>query len=347
MSVQRLNYIGSKYQLLDWIQGVIREKTGWSSFAGKRFADLFAGTGIVSHSFRLAGSSVISNDAELYSSIIAHAFTRSVYSDTCKMILTTLEQELETKAWESTIGRITKEYSPYNGCARMFFTVDNAKRIDYIRGRIESFYSTIPSDDSMFLLATLLIAADAVSNVPAVYGCYLKSFKAKALKPLHLTPIHTCTDVAGAGCKTFCSDVLSPALLTSISADFAYLDPPYNERHYSKNYFPLNRIAISPSLVASQIHGKTGIPDDCFMSPFCKKSTVAAAFDTLISGLSVPWIFLSYNSESLVSKDDMLVLLGKYGTVSVVEREYKRFKSFEYNDDKAIREYLFCLNRAV
>jgi len=347
MAVQRLNYIGSKYQLLDWIQGIIREKTGWDTFTGKRFADLFAGTGIVSHSFRLAGSSVLSNDAELYSSIITHAFTRSMYSDTCKTILATLEHELDAKVWESTVGRITKEYSPYNGCERMFFTVDNAKRIDYIRSRIESYYSAISSDDSMFLLATLLIAADAVSNVPAVYGCYLKSFKAKALKPLRLTPIHTCTESVGSGSKTFCSDVLSPVLLTSISADFAYLDPPYNERHYSKNYFPLNRIAISPSAVASDIHGKTGIPDDCFISPFCKKSTVVAAFETLIGRLLVPWIFVSYSSESLISKDDMMALLGKYGIVSVVEREYKRFKSFEYNGDVDIREYLFCLRRAV
>ena len=33
----------------------------------------------------------------------------------------------------------------------------------------------------------------------------------------------------------------------------------------------------------------------------------------------------------------------KYGNVTVVERDYKRFKSFEYNNDKEIKEYLFCL----
>jgi len=35
--------------------------------------------------------------------------------------------------------------------------------------------------------------------------------------------------------------------------------------------------------------------------------------------------------------------MGQFGTVSVVERDYKRFKSFEYNKDVAIKEYLFCL----
>jgi hypothetical protein len=35
----------------------------------------------------------------------------------------------------------------------------------------------------------------------------------------------------------------------------------------------------------------------------------------------------------------------KYGNASVVERDYKRFKSFEYNEDVAIKEYLFCLQK--
>ena len=82
--VQRLNYIGSKFQLLDWITSNVKEKTGWTSLTDKRIADLFAGTGIVSHHFRTLGSTVISNDAELFSSIITRAFTASVYSNKCK-----------------------------------------------------------------------------------------------------------------------------------------------------------------------------------------------------------------------------------------------------------------------
>ena len=41
----------------------------------------------------------------------------------------------------------------------------------------------------------------------------------------------------------------------------------------------------------------------------------------------------------------MLELMGKYGTATVVERDYKRFKSYEYNKDTAIQEYLFCLHK--
>jgi adenine-specific DNA-methyltransferase len=126
------------------------------------------------------------------------------------------------------------------------------------------------------------------------------------------------------------------------------LDPPYNERQYSKNYFPLNIIAKTPELLVGQeLKGKTGIPSDCFISPFCKKgATVEKAFDTLVRELKTQWVFLSYNSESLVSKEKMLTLLKKYGEVSIIERDYKRFKSFEYNKDTSIQEYLFCLKKS-
>ena len=93
-----------------------------------------------------------------------------------------------------------------------------------------------------------------------------------------------------------------------------------------------------------ELKGKTGIPTDCFISPFCKKGKVVeAAFEKLFKNLKTNWIFLSYNSESLVSKSRMIELMEKCGDVSVLERDYKRFKSFKYNEDKDIKEYLFCL----
>jgi adenine-specific DNA-methyltransferase len=58
-------------------------------------------------------------------------------------------------------------------------------------------------------------------------------------------------------------------------------------------------------------------------------------------------VFLSYSSESIVSKEKIIEIMGKYGDVEVIQRDYKRFKSFEYNDDKEIVEYLFCLKKSV
>ena len=348
VDVKRLNYIGSKFRLLDWITESILEQTGWTSLEGQHVADLFAGTGIVSHHFRTSGAVVLSNDAELYSSIITHAFTRSVYTDLCRTTIDLLQAELDNNPPIPTVGYVTTHYSPYGDCERQFFTVDNARRIDYLRGRIEDLRPTLDPDAYAFLVASLLVSADAVSNVPAVYGCYLKSFKAKALKTLTLVPIHTNTTPPQEESRTTHLDVLDDTLLEQTHVDLVYLDPPYNSRQYSKNYFPLNIIAQTPVQLESQppLRGKTGIPTDCYLSPFCRKmETVEAAFTKLFRDLQTEWIFMSYNSEATVPQDRMLELMGEYGTATVIERDYKRFKSFRYNKDREIMEYLFCLHK--
>lgn len=382
--IHRLNYIGSKFQLLDWITENMKEKTGWASFANKTVADLFAGTGVVSYHFRTnvvgAGlgapttttttttTTVISNDAELYSSIITHAFTRSVFSELTDRVITEMNKDIAenkhvgaTAATTASVGYITRHYSPFETNERMFFTVENARRIDYMRNKLESSRTTpstattattaaaaMTDDEYKFILASIILSADAVSNVPAVYGCFLKKFKAPAMKNLVLFPIHTITTRANPGSMTYNCDVLDPAFLSGIVADMVYLDPPYNHRQYSKNYFPLNIIAKTPEqlTIEAPLKGKTGIPVDCFISPFCRKGKpVEAAFETLFRELKTKWIFLSYSSESIVTKEKMLELMGKYGDVEVVEQDYKRFKSFEYNEDKPILEYLFCLKK--
>jgi adenine-specific DNA-methyltransferase len=350
----------------------MKEKTGFASFENKTVADLFAGTGVISHHFRLQGATVYSNDAELYSAVIAHAFTRSFYTELVRQVIA--EMNSLASAATAPPGFVTRHYSPYDGNERMFFTVENARRIDVVRAMLEAVADAdagLTHDEYQFILASIIISADAVSNVPAVYGCYLKNFKAKATKPFVLTPIHTITatsvtksaadsasatesvtkSAADSASATFNADVIAdPAFLATTlpPADIAYLDPPYNERQSSKNYFPLNIIAKTPAALIAEppLKGKTGIPTDCFLSAFCRKGAAAeTAFDTLIRGLRAKWIFLSYSSESIVSKEKMMEILSRYGTVSVTEREYKRFKSFEYNEDKAVCEYLFCLEK--
>ena len=312
---------------------------------------MFSGTGIVSYYFRKHQAQVISNDAELYSSIITYAFTRSIYTETCKKIIEEFQkdiQDIQDNKHLSTIGFITTHYSPYNSCERKFFTIENAQRIDYLRNSLEIIKESISFDEYQFILASILLSADAVSNVPAVYGCFLKNFKTKAQKNLTLMPIHNNTSQAVDGSNTFNYDVLNIDFLRSFETDMVYLDPPYNARQYSKNYFPLNIIAKTPEILLTEmpLKGKTGIPADCFISPFCKKGgVVEKAFDLLFRELKTKWIFLSYNSESIVSKEKMLDIMKNYGDASVIERDYKRFKSFEYNKDVEIKEYLFCLNK--
>jgi len=350
IQIKRLNYIGSKYQLLDWLVENIKEQTGISDLNNVCMGDLFAGTGIVTYRFRKEGAIVIANDAELYSSCIAQAFNTGTYSDNVETAILTINALLESQNWdEMEPGYITKNYSPYDDCERMFFTVNNAKKIDFVRRYLDSHRANYSDDEYNFLLASLLVSADAVGNVAAVYGCYLKKFKATAKKDLRLIPIHTDRSLVKSESKTTHKPVEKFYKEEDTMMDIAYIDPPYNERQYSKNYFPLNQITKSPSVLENEelLTGKTGIPVDCYSSPFCRKRTALSAFEDLIKNVNSEYVFISYNTEGIVAKNDFIRMMEPYGTVSVVERTYKRFKSYQYNEDKEIQELLFCLHKVV
>lgn len=338
---RHLNYIGSKHTLLEWLSDSILTETGWSSFEGKQIADLFAGTGVVSYFFRSKGAIVFSNDIEPCSATVSKAMTECSCTEAAKHFLETMNQRFVSGDYKESVGFLTRNYSPYEGCERMFFTVDNAQRMDFVRKEIE--VANITESEKVFVLASLLVGADSVANCASVYGAYLKKFKKVAEKPLILVPIHSCSTETLS--KSSSRNILDTEFLQTITTELVYLDPPYNQRQYSKNYFPLSVLALKPEdqdkLILS---GKTGIPSTCFTSPFCSKKTVAKSFETVLSNLKAKWMFLSYNSESLLTKDEVLTLLNKYGTAKCLERTYKRFQS-QKSQEKEIKEYLFCLKR--
>ena len=57
-----MNYIGSKYSLLDFLQETILQVTGHKEGNGMIFGDLFAGTGVVGTAYKQNGWQVVAND---------------------------------------------------------------------------------------------------------------------------------------------------------------------------------------------------------------------------------------------------------------------------------------------
>jgi adenine-specific DNA-methyltransferase len=337
----RLNYIGSKHQLYEFIKTSILDFTKYESFENKVIGDLFSGTGIISYYLRNDKAIVISNDTELYSNIIVNSMNNCVYNEFIQEKIDYINKELENI---KKIGFITKNYSPYEECSRMFYTIENAKIIDGIRFQIEEWKKNnqITQNDYNFLLASLLVSADQYSNIPAVYGCYLKKFKEKALKNFVLKPIHKNMEKANAKNKTLFVSNESESMKNE-TFDVVYCDPPYNERQYSKNYFVLNMIALYENHPV--VKGVTGIPENSYISPFCQKKSVKKAFEDMVQNINSKYIFISYSSEGLISKDDFVKMLEKYGKVEVYEKEYKRFKSFDYNTTGNLMEYIFSLEK--
>jgi adenine-specific DNA-methyltransferase len=130
---------------------------------------------------------------------------------------------------------------------------------------------------------------------------------------------------------------------TGLKVDAVYLDPPYNQRSYSKNYSPLETIAKYDD---HPVKGKTGLREDSgeFSGLFCKKSEIHRAMTNLaIKVKDVPVVFMSYNNEGLLSEKEICDIFVKHGKiVSCCKIDYGRFSS-KKNQKREVQEYLFII----
>ena len=70
----------------------------------------------------------------------------------------------------------------------MYFTPENAGRIDYFRTQIEFWKNESKLNDSeySYLLVSLIESISYVSNTAGVYGAYLKHWDSRVHKKIHL-----------------------------------------------------------------------------------------------------------------------------------------------------------------
>lgn len=324
-----MNYIGSKYKLLSFLKSTIDKTVG--SLEGKVFCDLFSGTGVVAQAFKPT-CSVIANDIEYYSYVLnQHYIQNNIHTDIEELIK-------HLNSLDGIEGFIFKHYAK----DRMYFSEDNAKKIDAIRQEIRKLYlnKEVTSDVYYTLLTSLLEASDKVANTASVYAAYLKNIKLSASKPIQL---NAPKEIIGTGVyRVYKED--ANELVKSISGDILYLDPPYNSRQYGANYHMLNTIAEYNTEFTPR--GVSGMRD-YFKSQYCSKRTVAEALTDLLKHAQFKYVFLSYNNEGLLSLGDIQSIMSKLGKYRRVCKEYQRFKSDTKREqvaDKTI-EYLHILEK--
>lgn len=328
-----MNYIGSKYKLLAFL-----EKNIYNTVQDVKscvFCDLFAGTGIVGRYFKTKTKKIIANDIESYSYVLNRNYIGNhlpfYYEDKLKQL-----NELP-----GVEGFIYKNYCLGSGSGRQYFSDENGKKIDAIRLKIKEWKMNkdVSADAYYFFLATLLESADKVANTASVYGAFLKKLKKSAQKVMILEP--ALFQINDHNHEVYQEDANS--LITKIQGDILYLDPPYNERQYGANYHILNTIALYDNF---EPKGKTGLRDYT-KSSYCKRTDVLKSFDKLVQDAKFKYIFLSYNNEGLMSADDIKNTMSKYGQYALATTDYQRFKADslrEYAADKTT-EYLHILKK--
>lgn len=330
-----MNYIGSKYSLLDFLQTTIDEVTGLKPSDGYVFGDLFAGTGVVGATYKERGCRVIANDIQHYSYVL-----NKHYLENCPPLDDSLLDHLN--ALDGIEGFVYQNYCAGSGSERNYYTDSNGKRCDAMRLELNRLLESGEIDEGTFFwyLASLINSIDKYANTASVYGAFLKHIKVSAQKDFKLELLPVINGIKG---QAYNEDINQ--LIRKISGDVLYLDPPYNTRQYCANYHVLETIAKYDNPVLS---GKTGLRDYKEQkSLFCSAKTVASTFEDLIANADFKFIFLSYNNEGLMSFDTIEKIMSKYGEYTQFTQEYRRFKA-DKDENRNITanstlEYLHCL----
>lgn len=340
-----MRFIGNKEKLVSRIYEILSSK----NIVGNSFFDLFSGTSNVAKFFKTQGYQVFSSDLLYFSYCLQQAYIKN-------------NKELEFNKLESIVniknaidylsningveGFIYNNYT-LEGTAslekqRMYFTADNAKKIDAIRIKIEEWkrLELLEDNEYYFLLATLVESVPYFSNISGTYGAFLKQWDKRALKPFYLKEINIISN--NLNNNVFCGNSLE--LLSKIEADIFYLDPPYNERQYPPNYHILETIARYDN---PEIRGVTGVRKyDNQKSNFCNKDKAIKELDYIAKNGKYKYLVLSYNSEGLIKQNDIIKILSKYGSVELVEIPYLRYKSNSSGiNKKHINEELYILTK--
>lgn len=327
IKLESRRYIGNKSKLTDWIINIILTQTENC----RSFFDIFAGTATVSKRALAHFQKVIVNDILYSNNIIYKAFFETGIWDREKIENLLMQynslnsNELEENYFSENFG---DKYFDYN----------NAKIIGYIREDIEDKKATLTEKEYSILLATLIYNIDKIANTVGHFDAYIK--KPFQNQKLRLRLIET-TDFYGIEIYKENANLLAG----KITADIAYIDPPYNSRQYSRFYHIYENLIKweKPPLFGTALK-----PPTENMSVYC---TVNAkkAFDELIEDLNVKYIAVSYNntynsksnsSKNKIKLEEIEEILKKKGETKVFEHSHIFFNTgkTEFNDHK---EFLF------
>ena len=249
-----MRFIGNKEKLVPTIFYLLKER----NIIGNTFCDLFSGTTSVAKFFKRNNYQVICSDILYFSYCLQKAYIVNNAEPTFSCLLSEFNLE-RSLLYQNNLddvlhilnncslskGFIYKNYSPEGSkdlhVPRMYFSNQNAQKIDSIRIQIENWYinKKINEHEYFILLTCLIESVPFYSNILGVYGAFKKSWDKRALNDFILRPIEIIINKH----DNFAFNKDSTSILDKINVDILYLDPPYNERQYAPNYHILETIA--------------------------------------------------------------------------------------------------------
>ena len=309
ISIENRRYIGSKRLLIPFIRNAVKNISVHS------FADLFAGSGVVAHTFN-SKMPVITNDI-LFSNYICHYAWLSSEPYDEKRIREVLINYNSLNTNEENY--ITENY------ADKYFSYTNASKIGYIRTNIEHLKNNneINQREYALLIMSLLYATQTadVSRTVGHYMTYLKNPKKDGILQLRFPLAPSSKTNEGNLCYHMDASKLIKIMP---SVDLLYLDPPY-QRQYGEYYHVLESIAMWTQAPTYGETKRISTPK----SRFSIKSEAPKAFAELIRQCvnKCKYVLVSDNNDSRnhIHNIDIMEILSEYGKTKVFSIDYPRF----------------------
>ena len=303
-----IKYLGSKRLLVP----AIVETIGAVPEA-RSVIDLFSGTSRVGHALKRAGYRVLANDHNAYAATLARCYVEADLADV-ERDATRLLAELA--ATPPRAGWFTEAFAE----RARYFQPKNAARIEAIRERIAAL--ALPRPLEAVLLVSLMEAADRVDSTTGVQMAYLKSWAPRAGNALALRlPDVLARATHGKG---EAHELDARVAARTLSADVAYVDPPYNQHSYLGNYH------VWETLIRWDAPATYGIANKRVdvkerKSPFNRRHEIAPALAEILGTLDARVVVVSFSDEGFVSRDELEAMCARRGRVRVVSHDYPRY----------------------
>ena len=327
-----MRYIGNKTRLLPFILRTL-DKEG---IAAGVVHDAFAGTASVGRELKAKGWQVYSSDLLMSSYVFQRAY----------VVTDDVDESLHEKARalshvRPTESFISRNFSPAGGvtsAGRMYFTPENAARIDAAREELEQWRATKTVDEDAYylLLAGIIEGADRVANTAGVYASYMKSWQPNARRPFSISIE---APVKGRAAFAYVMDA-SQAAREIGEIDLIYIDPPYNSRQYVAYYHIPEILARGWSHSPPPIRGKVGLlAGDEGRSQWSHGRRVQKLFTGLLSATGARHALVSFNSEGHLEPEILETLLRKAAVDGEVAHFTQRYRRYRADSDHEGRKY--------
>jgi len=334
-----MRFIGNKELIITDIVQLLEEKN--LSTSQLTLFDAFCGTGAVSDALK-SKFNIISNDMLKWTTIYTQG---RLYAPNCAFEKLGFDPfEFFNSNNEIEKGFFYKNYSPAES-ERMYFSIENAGRIDYFRQTIELWKteSLINEQEYSFLLASLIESLSSVANVAGVYGAFLKHWDSRALKPIELKKVdfnkNNHLDV------TVYNDKIEN-IIENVECDILYLDPPYTQNQYGTQYHILETLVLNDNPKISPITGSRETAP--MRSDWSKDIKSHILFDKIIAKTKAKYILFSYSQDGFMSKSFIEASLKRYGkadTYICKNISYSKYTNFKSRKGKEHNEYLFFIEK--